>query len=159
MRKALLNIVVVALVAKGLTSCKEAEPAQLIKFQNLEFGPVAGNEAHVRGEAVLYNPNTFGVRIKEIQLKIDIENTEVATLREVKAVKAGGKKQFVVPFQGQLALADIQKIVEKDGLAYLLGKKVSLRFRGQIKTSLSGWGTTIPVDVKEDVSLGRLLSK
>ena len=56
-------------------------------------------------------------------------------------------------------MADIQKIVEKDGLAYLLGKKVPLQFTGEIKTSIAGWSSRYPVNVKEEVSLSKLLSR
>ncbi len=146
-------------LAATLTSCKDPEPARLIRFQSLTIGPVVGNEAYIKGEALLYNPNNFGVRIREIKIDIDVESTKIATLRETKAVKASGKKQFVVPFEGKFAMADIQRIIEKDGLAYLLGKKVPMHFRGEIKTSLGGWATRIPVDVKEDINLGRLLAK
>lgn len=146
-------------VALALSSCKDPEPAKLIRFQSLTMGPVVGNEAYIKGEALLYNPNSFGVRIKEIKIDIDVASVKIATLRESKAVKAGGKKQFVVPFEGKFAMADIQRIVEKDGLAYLLGKKVPLRFTGEIKTSLGGWATRIPVDVTEEVNLNRLLSR
>lgn len=159
MRKALVNFCFVCLIVFAGWGCKEAEPAQLVRFQKLSFGPVVNNQTQVRGEALLYNPNNFGVRIKEIQLQIAIESVTVATLRETKMVRAGAKKEFIVPFQGNLAMADIQKIVEKDGLAYLLGKKVPLRFTGQIKTSIAGWSSKFPVDVKEDVSLSKLLSK
>jgi LEA14-like dessication related protein len=159
MRKAFQNSLLVSLICLVVVSCKEAEPAELIRFQNLSFGPVVDNETQVRGEALLYNPNAFGVSIKEIQLQIEVESTKVASLREAKVVKAGGKKEFVVPFQGTLIMADIQKIVEKQGLAYLLGKKVPLRFTGEIKTSIAGWSSKYPVDVKEEVSLGKLFSK
>jgi len=142
-----------------LVGCKEPEPAKLLRFQNMIFDSASSNEMQVRGEAVLYNPNSFGVRIKEIDIQIEIASTKVATLRETKAVKAGAKKEFVVEFQGLVAMSDIQKIVEKDGLAYLLGKKVPLRFFGNIKTNMSGWSSNIPVDVSEDVSLSSLLNK
>ncbi|CAD5248567.1 MULTISPECIES: LEA type 2 family protein [unclassified Imperialibacter] len=159
MRKALVNNLIFCSIFFLGWSCKQAEPAELIRFQKLTFGPVVNNETQVRGEALLYNPNSFGVSIKEIQLQIEIESTKVASLREVKVVKAGAKKEFVVPFQGILVMADIQRIVEKDGLAYLLGKKVPLQFTGEIKTSIAGWSSRYPVNVKEEVSLSKLLSR
>lgn len=159
MIKAKIYYLLFLLAAVALTSCKDPEPARLIRFQSLTIGSMVGNEATIRGEALLYNPNSFGVRIKEIDIEIDIESTKVATLRETKAIKAGAKKQFTVPFEGKFAMADIQRILEKDGLAYLLGKKVPLHFKGEIKTSFGGWGTRIPVDMTEDVNLGKLLAR
>lgn len=159
MRKASLHLLIFCCLCFLGWGCRDAEPAQLIRFQNLTFGPLVNNETQVRGETLLYNPNAFGVSIKQVQLQISIESTKVASLREVKAIKAGARKEFVVPFQGTLIMADIQKIVEKDGLAYLLGKKVPLRFTGEIKTSIAGWSSKYPVDVKEDISLNKLLPK
>ncbi len=159
MRKAHINIFLFCWICCWGWSCKEAEPAQLIRFQKLTFGTAENNETQVRGEALLFNPNNFAVSIKEIDLQIEIESTKVATLREVKIVKAGAKKEFAVPFQGILLMSDIQKILEKQGLAYLLGKKVPLRFTGEIKTSIAGWSSRFPVDVKQEVSLSTLMSK
>jgi LEA14-like dessication related protein len=133
------------------------------KIKNLEYKGIKNTRVKQAGfgntditlDAIFYNPNKFGVQVKEADLDIYIDNVQMgkadifldkSTLRTIEIPR---EKQFVIPI-----IAHIEPMKAISTLLKALSSSaVKLDIRGTTKVGKGGVFIKVPIEVNESVNL------
>jgi LEA14-like dessication related protein len=145
MRHRVLFFVLIALA----TACAPKEPVVLREVQIVQLLPGKDGNPLLKANAILYNPNKGSLRLKEIDLDIQLNEKSAAKIDQKLNALIKGKSEFTVPLEVQLQLKDSGLL---DTILSLFGgKKYNIRFVGKIKVSVGGFPVKIPVDHKDEI--------
>lgn len=145
MRKILMLSFVVLL---GCVSQQYEEP-DFLGIENVEVTRVAGTDAQLSGDAIFYNPNDKGIKLKEVNVAVELEGKKIGKISQELATKIPAASEFTVPLNASFDLSDMG--IMNGIISILGGKKVKVRYHGSIKVSRFGYPQTIDVDHTEEI--------
>jgi LEA14-like dessication related protein len=103
----------------------------------------------LKANAILFNPNKGSLRLKAIDLDIQLNEKSAAKIDQKLNALIKGNSEFTVPLEVQLQLKDSGLL---DTILSLFGgKKYDIRFVGKIKVTVGGFPVKIPVDHKDEI--------
>ncbi len=105
----------------ALTSCKISDELQYKGFDNFKIAGDMKNPS-VGVDVTLYNPNPIGVKIKEMNLSVDVNNSKIGTIGIADPVKLKSRQNFTLPVLMETSLDQLQTLT-KPGLESLLFEK------------------------------------
>jgi LEA14-like dessication related protein len=134
-----------------MTACVPRERVVLQEIRNLSIEAGQNFEPVLAGEAVFYNPNNARMKLREIDIEVQIDGKKSATIKQRLAAVAKPKSEFAVPLKVQLALKDVGL---GDALKSLFGaKKYKIRYAGFLRVTINGLPMKIRVDHQEEFKL------
>jgi len=145
MRQRVFFLVLIVLAA----SCAPKEPVVLREVQIVQLLPGKDGNPVLKANAILYNPNSGSLRLKAIDLDIQLNEKSAAKIDQKLNALIKGNSEFTVPLEVQLQLKDTGLL--DTILSFFGGKKYNIRFVGKIKISVGGFPVKIPVDHKDEI--------
>lgn len=158
-KRILILLVVVVLSITGwlifrLESPKEPEFREI---RNAELLNVQGNEAEIFAEVVFYNPNRFGITLLNTDLRVLIDDEEVARLTQTIMTDIRPHSEFTLPLRCK---ADLLKLGLSQTLSGMLLKlldqekrKFRLRLSGTCRFKNRNSIVRLPIDHEESISI------
>jgi LEA14-like dessication related protein len=133
-------------LAVGLltSSCGKVEEPEFRKLNNFGIRKLGLQESTVGFNAVYYNPNNFGVSVKEAVLDVYIDSTYLGKFTQPNQVEVDNKAEFSIPLEATVTLQNAMNL----GLERKLGKEVSVRADGSVKIGKAGVFVTKDIDYK-----------
>ncbi|WP_165871358.1 LEA type 2 family protein [Flaviaesturariibacter flavus] len=98
-------------------------------------------ESVVGFAATYYNPNNFGVSVKEAGIDVYVDTIFLGKFTQPAEVTVNKTAEFSIPLEGRIPVA---KALQFD-LPKLLGKTVTLRAEGTVKVGKVGVFVTKPI--------------
>lgn len=98
-------------------------------------------QATVGFSITYFNPNNFGVSVKEAEADVYVDSTYLGRFTQDSTVDVRGISEFSIPFSGNISLQTALSI-NLDSLAY---KEVLLKADGSVKVGKAGIYVTRPV--------------
>lgn len=123
-----------------------------LQFKDIRNIKYSEKESVIRltGDAVLYNPNKVSLSLREVELKVFMNEKEAAVIKQKMDVKVKARSEFTIPVQAQLTLSEGLM----DTLLNILGQKSNtLKLVGFVKIKVHGVGVKIPVSHTEELRL------
>lgn len=142
-----------SLIFTLLLNCSVREKPDFIGLENIQV--VDSNSKHITlsAEALFLNKNNVGGSLKTDDLKVYINDIEVASIISDE-FDVPSKQNFTIPLTVAVAT---DSLFDKNSLGGLLGSLISQRlkvhYKGDIKYKIMGFSSTYTVDEIQDVKI------
>ncbi|RYY82831.1 MAG: hypothetical protein EOO15_22360 [Chitinophagaceae bacterium] len=124
-----------------LTSCTRMKDPEFRSVDNFGVRKLGFEESTVGFAATYFNPNNFGVTVKEAVIDVWVDSVRLGQFHQPSAVLVNKASEFSIPFEGTIGL---QKALQFD-LPRLLGKTVTLKADGTVKVGKAGVFISKPI--------------
>ncbi len=137
-----------------LSACTVTENVEFKKIENVQFkGATLQGDITLTANAILNNPNDFGVEIKRIQSKVFIDDKEVSNLRQEVSTQMPANSDFSLPLEidipAKKVFGDVGGLI--GGL--LKNKTVLLKMESVVTLDILGKEVDIPYTHEEEKGL------
>lgn len=132
-----------ALLASSLifTNCKEVKDPEFRNVENLGIRSLGLTNATIGFEVTYYNPNNFGVTVKEAEADIYLDSTYLGKFIQDSAVRVTKEAEFSIPFTGAISLRTALNL----DLESMSRKNVLLKAEGSAKVGKAGIYVSTPI--------------
>lgn len=139
-----------------MCSCNINEKPVFIKIDNLQLISFKRDTIRLKANAFFKNPNDVGGKIATDEIKVIINDIEVAQVSSDE-FKVPARNEFTVPLNVAIPA---KKVFDnnKNGflgglLSSVLKKSVKVKFKGDLKYKVFGYSSNYPVDITQDVKI------
>lgn len=136
-----------------LFNCTVTEQPEFIGLENIKMVNSNIQSITLKADALFINPNDVGGSLKTDDLKVYINETEVATVVSDE-FDVPSKKNFTIPLIVSVAT---DSIIDKKSLGGLLGslisQKLKVQYKGDIKYKVLGYSSTYSVDETQELKV------
>src|SRR5687768_5886154 len=101
---------ILVVLAITLLSCSETKEPEFKQVRNFGLRSMTATGARVGFEVEYYNPNGFGVNVKEAVADISLNNIPAGRFTQDSLVNVKRESYFVILFSGEIALKDVAKL-------------------------------------------------
>jgi LEA14-like dessication related protein len=115
-------------------SCTRIKDPEFRRLDNFGVKKLGFEESVIGFSATYYNPNNFGVTVKEADINVYVDTVYLGKFTQPAEVSVNQVAEFSIPLEGKIGL---QKAMKFD-LPKLLGKTVTLRAEGSVKVGKVG---------------------
>lgn len=126
----------------ALSSCGKIEDPQFKQIEHFRIKSLGLKETAVGLNVTFYNPNSFGLHVKEAACDIYIDSVYAGKFVQDEEVDVGRQSAFSIPLTGNIPLStalklDINKLINSD---------VNFKANGSVKVGKAGVFITKPFD-------------
>lgn len=140
-----------------LASCNVNEEPEYIKLEQLKVQSLTKTTAKITTNALYYNPNHIGGKVKRMNIQVYHEEKKVADVNSVE-FEVNGRENFKVPLVVDVPLKELledkMSLVETIS-GFLENKKIVLRYKGEITFDFYAFEYSYPIDDVYEVELKR----
>lgn len=141
MKRLIVSSLVLGLLA---SSCGKVEEPEFRKLNNFGIRKLGLQESTIGFNAVYYNPNNFGVSVKEAALDVYIDSTYIGKFIQPQEVTVDNKAEFSIPLETTISFQKAMNL----GLENKVGKDVLVRADGSVRIGKAGVYITKDIDYK-----------
>jgi LEA14-like dessication related protein len=105
------------------------EEPQFKRLENFNIKNVGLKETVIGFNATLYNPNGFGVTVKESAVDVYVDSVFVGNFIQTQNISVNSASDFSIPLEGKIPLGRALNM----NLPGLIGKEVLVRADGSVK--------------------------
>lgn len=129
-----LSSSILVLVVLFLTSCARVQEPTFRRLSDFKVKSLGLQEARIGINVVYYNPNNFGVNIKEGAVNIYFDTSFIGRFTQPNDVDVAKNAEFGIPLEGSIPLAKALKLKASD----FLNKEVQVRAEGAVRVGKGG---------------------
>ena len=127
-----------------LSSCGKVIEPEFRRLNNFGIRKFGLQESTIGFNAVYFNPNNFGVSVKEAALDVYIDSVYLGKFTQPQAVDVANKAEFSIPLEATITLRNAMNL----GLENKMGKEVQVRADGSVRVGKAGVYVTKEIDYK-----------
>ena len=125
----------------ALTSCRKIQDPEFRRIDHLAVKNWSFQQATIGFSITYFNPNNFGVSVKEAEADVYLDSTYLGRLIQDSIVDVRGNSEFSIPFSGAISLQTALNM----NLDSLVRKDVLLKAEGSVKVGKAGIYITRPI--------------
>ncbi len=145
-----------ALILLSISSCNPVKEPEFRDFKNLRVVDSNSDFIEIAADAILYNPNSFGINLSGAEFDVSVEEEKLGVVKQDDFANINAKEEFVYPINAKLDLANLQK-----GFLGKLGKALQIFADGEMDLQIEGHFTVqvmkkdirIPITHREKVPI------
>ncbi len=149
-RTVLLMLLISSLLVVGCTDFKVPE---FDKIHRLKVHHIGEKFVTLKGSAVFNNPNKASFKVKNINVVVNYKDVDVATITNTALTKIPASQEFDIPFAIKIPTAALRKNLISDLINIIGGKRVNLKFNGNLTVSKFGVNREVPIDYEKSVKV------
>ena len=111
----------------------------------------ASSEPMLKAEAVFFNPNKVGGKLRNIDVEIFVNGKKAGNVNKAYKIKIPANGEFIVPLEVKLNLKEFGTLDTILGM--IGGKKVDVKYVGKLNLSYHGVPVRVPIDHKSQIRL------
>lgn len=134
MKKEFKHLGILLLIGMILSSCGKVEEPKFQQLANFSVKKLALQEAVIGFNAKFFNPNSFGVSVKEAAFDVYADSIYIGKFLQPEQVTVNPSAQFSIPMEGTISW---QKLLHSN-LKNMAGKEVLLKANGAVKIGKGG---------------------
>lgn len=149
------NLILLLFVVQ-LFSCSGPQEPVFKRVTNVSIDKITGSTIYVSGSALFHNPNSVGGTLKDINIDVWANDTEVGKIAQPEDVLIKSNSEFTIPLKIDFPLKKItknQKGLLSSVLDAVLNKKVTLDYKGAFTFAILGVNVEVPIEYQEEVPL------
>lgn len=147
------KLIILLTVALVFTSCTVKEKPVFLRVDNIKVDDSNSKFITLTADAYFMNPNDVSGELKTDEIKIFVNNNQMATVT-TKSFKVPARKEFSIPLQANVPTDSLFSNKNLSGLlGSLLNQKMKVQYKGQIKYKVYGFSHTYDVDKTEDIKI------
>ncbi len=112
-----------------LTSCTTTKPLEYSGYETLRISNVS-TDPTVNVDVKLYNPNPVGVKIKNVNIMLEVDHKNIGNIELDKSIKIKSKQEFTLPFTFSSTLSQLGTLASPALKNFLTGGEVPLNLAG-----------------------------
>jgi hypothetical protein len=128
------NLTYLLLFSVMLAACGRVQDPEFRRLEGFGVKNVGFTESTVTFNATFYNPNNFGVAVKEAAFDVYIEKAYLGKFTQPREVSVGDKAEFSIPMEGRISFGDAVKL----NVPGMIGKEVGIRAVGNVRVGKAG---------------------
>ncbi|EDP69894.1 hypothetical protein FBALC1_10192 [Flavobacteriales bacterium ALC-1] len=149
----LKRIVFILLFFTLVFNCTVTDQPEFIGLENIKVINSTIQSITLKADALFINPNDVGGTLKTDDLKVYINDTEVAKVVSDE-FNVPSKKNFKIPL---IVAVATDSIIDKKSLGGLLGslisQKLKVQYKGDIKYKVLGYSSTYSIDETQELKI------
>ncbi|WP_397447094.1 LEA type 2 family protein [Polaribacter sp. R77954] len=137
-------------------SCSVNKKPVFIKIDHLQLISVKADTIRLKADAFFQNPNDVGGKIATDEIKVMVNDTEVALVSS-DLFEVPARNEFTVPLK---VVIPTRKIFEnhKNGilgglLNSVFNKSVKIQFKGNLQYKVFGYSSDYPLDITQNIKI------
>jgi LEA14-like dessication related protein len=134
MKKFVFGSFFIFLASTLLVNCGKMKEPQFKGLENFEVKKMGLQNAVVGFDATFFNPNRFGLNVKEAALDIYLDSLYLGKFTQPQDVAVTSGANFSIPLEGTLTWQQVLKSEWKD----LVGKEILFKANGLVKVGKAG---------------------
>jgi LEA14-like dessication related protein len=134
MKNLFLGVLFLVFASTLFPSCGKVEKPRFRHLENFQVKKVGLQNAVVEFDAMFFNPNRFGLNVKEAAFDIYVDSLYLGKFTQQKDVMVSSGTNFSIPLEGTLTWQQVLKSEWKD----LVGREVLLKANGLVKLGKAG---------------------
>ena len=134
-------------------SCSRPEEPEFVQMKNLRVETFTEEEVKLSGAAILYNPNSYSITVKEIDIFVKVNDQAVGKVNQIGEIKVPARANFEVPLNVNFAPEEVYDNLLSGLINYIMKGEFDVYYKGQIKLKVSGIVFKVPVDHKATVKI------
>src|SRR2546423_4231405 len=95
-------------------SCKHVKDPEFRKVENLRLKSVGFQQVVIGFNVTYYNPNNFGVSVKEAEINVSIDSIYLGRFTQDEPVIVKSTTDFTIPFSGSIPYPTALKLNLQD---------------------------------------------
>ena len=146
-------LIILSTMLFAFLSCSVKEKPLFLNVENIKVIESTSSYITLTADALFLNPNDIGGELKTDEIKVFVNDTEMATV-STKSFKVPAKKEFSIPLKANVPTDSIFSNKNLGGLiGSLFSKKIKVQYKGDIIYKVLGFSYTYNVDQTEDVKI------
>ncbi len=137
-----MKYVFVLLIIISLLACSKPQGFDYRDFRNFKIEKLGFNRSAISMDLVYYNPNNFGVQLRNIDCDVYVENNYLGKFQLDTLMRIPKKAEFTVPAKVEIDM----KNVLKNSLTVLFSKEILVAVKGTAKAGKGGVFFNVPVN-------------
>ncbi len=134
-------------------NCSVKEKPEFINVDNIKVLESTSKNITLTADAHFLNPNDIGGKLKTDEIKIFVNNNEMASV-STKSFDVPAKKEFTIPLKTNIPTDSIFSNKNLSGLiGSLFSKKVKVQYKGDIVYNFFGFSYRYEVDQTETIKI------
>ena len=134
-------------------NCSVKEKPVFLNVENIKVKESTSKYITFTADALFLNPNDIGGELKTDEIKIFVNDNEMATV-STESFKVPAKKEFSIPLQANIPTDSIFSNKNLGGLiGSLFSQKLKVQYKGDIIYKALGVSFTYNVDETENVKI------
>ncbi|MDB5253609.1 MAG: hypothetical protein JWP27_2778 [Flaviaesturariibacter sp.] len=122
-------------------SCGKIADPEFRRIEGFGIKNFSLQETVIGFNATYFNPNKFGVTVKETAVDVYINNSLVGNFRQPSAIDVQKTAEFSIPLEGKIDVKTALKL----NLPELVGKEVLIKAVGNVRVGKAGVFITKPI--------------
>lgn len=132
------------------SGCKQEE----IRFRGIsrpKVESVSATTATISVNALFYNPNRQGGKVKNVDIDIEVNGEKVAKILSLEKTRVKPRNEFQVPLSMELPLNS--KALSNGILGIIKGRKTSFKYYGNIEFRSFLTTYKVPIEFEDDITI------
>jgi LEA14-like dessication related protein len=117
-----------------ISSCGQIKEPQFRRVENFGVKNVSLQDATVGLDITYFNPNNFGVAVKEADIDLYVDSVYIGKFMQLNQVDVMGTSEFSIPIEGIISW----KKIAQSGLYKKAGREVLVKANGKVKVGKAG---------------------
>ena len=142
-----------------LLNCSGPQEPVYKGFSDIKADMISTKRITLSGEAQYYNPNALGGEVVSTDIQVIVNDIPAADIQQTTSIPVPAESDFSLPL---ICNIEPKTIFENDRNGALggiinavLSKKVDVHYQGEIVVKFAGVSFALPVDVEDEVELGK----
>jgi LEA14-like dessication related protein len=123
-------------------SCRTPKDIEYRDFKNLSVSQMGFSNSSVKMDVIYYNPNNFGLQLKNIELDIYIDGNYLGHTSQEFQISIPKRAEFQIPLEVSV---DMKNLLS-NGLSTLFNKEVTVKATGRVKVGKANIFMNMPVN-------------
>lgn len=124
-----------------ISACGKVETPEFRKLNDFKIKKIDLQKADLGFSVTYYNPNKFGVSVKEAEIDVFIDSVYIGKFSQEQEVDVVKKSEFSLPLKGSVSIAKALQLNFKD----LSNRQVFVKADGAVKVGKAGVFITRPI--------------
>ncbi len=151
--KRVKSFIILSTIVFVFFGCSVKEKPVFLNVENIKVVESTSKYVTFTADALFLNPNDIGGELKTDEIKVLINNTEMASV-STKSFKVPAKKEFSIPLKANIPTDSIFSNKNLGGLiGSLFSKKIKVQYKGDIIYKVLGFSYTYNIDKTENVKI------
>lgn len=147
------RFIILSTICASLFGCSINERPQFIGIENIKVLESTSKYVMLTADALFINPNDIGGSLKTDEIKVFVNDNEMATV-STKNFEVPAKKEFIIPLKTNVPTDSLYSNKNLSGLlGSLFSKKVKVQYKGDIKYTILGFSHTYSIDKTENIKI------
>lgn len=146
-------LIILSTIFLLIFSCNIKEKPEFLRVENIKVLESTSNHVTLTADALFLNPNDIGGELKTDEIKVFVNNNEMATV-STKSFKVPAKNEFSIPLKANIPTDSIFSNKNIGGLiGSLFSKTIKVQYKGDIVYKVLGFSYTYNIDKTENVKI------